>query len=274
MACRLLTRFGVESAEHLNIEGFARRCDITIEEAALDGARAQLLVSGRRATIVLSESLSDDAERRFAIAHELGHFILKHPSPPLAELCSPRPLDRRSNCRDIEEEANTFAMELLMPAAVVRSLHATKPMTLDVPAKLARLCRVSIIASAIRTTACTDLPCAAVLSERGVVRWVAPSVGFGYTFEPSLMTSLATGKRLDARSLAFDARDHSPHGRPRRVPAAAWLDADSDAPPIVEHSIALDAADAVLTMLWVPQQTMPLSSAWRACVRSVVERRR
>ncbi len=114
-ADKLLRRFGVESVSHVNVEGFAARLNIALVEAPLDGASAQLVVGRGRASIVLSERLTDPAERRCAIAHELGHYVLNHPSLPVSELCSPRERDCGSDHRDIEGEANGFAVRLLTP---------------------------------------------------------------------------------------------------------------------------------------------------------------
>jgi Zn-dependent peptidase ImmA (M78 family) len=114
-AGRLLRRFGVESVNHVNVEGFAARLNIAILEAPLDGASAQLLVGKGRASIVLSDRLTDPAARRRAIAHELGHYVLNHPSLPIGELCSPRVREPLADQRDIEDEANGFAVRLLTP---------------------------------------------------------------------------------------------------------------------------------------------------------------
>ena len=112
-ASKLLKRFGVESVNHVNVEVFAARLHVELVEAPLDGATAQLVVGNGRASIVLSDRLTDPADRRGAIAHELGHFVLKHPSIPIAELCAPRTRDHFSDSPDIEDEANGFALELL-----------------------------------------------------------------------------------------------------------------------------------------------------------------
>src|SRR5512144_879050 len=130
-ASKLLKRFGVESVNHVNVEGFAARLHVDLVEAPLDGAAAQLVVGNGRASIVLSDRLTDPADRRCAIAHELGHFVLKHPSAPVAELCTPRPRNRFSDSPDIEDEATGFAVELLTPESVVRAIHRAEPMTLN-----------------------------------------------------------------------------------------------------------------------------------------------
>jgi len=63
--------------------------------------------------------------QRFTIAHELGHFALKH---------GPRPRDSAdafslNNYDPVETDANKFAAELLMPAAVVNGMIRTHGIT-------------------------------------------------------------------------------------------------------------------------------------------------
>ncbi|MFM0428178.1 ImmA/IrrE family metallo-endopeptidase [Paraburkholderia aspalathi] len=63
--------------------------------------------------------------QRFTIAHELGHFALNHGARPRdgAEAFS------LVNYDPLESDANKFAAELLMPAAVVNGLIRTRDIT-------------------------------------------------------------------------------------------------------------------------------------------------
>ena len=249
-ARKLLKRFGVESVNHVNVERFAARLHVDLVVAPLHGAAAQLVVGNGRASIVLSDRLTDPADRHFAIGHELGHFVLKHPSVPIAELCSPHPRSRFSDNLDIEDEANGFASELLTPESVVQAVHRAKPMTLNSPAHLACLCGFSIESSAIRVTESTERVCAAVLSGRDGLRWVASARKFVHAFG----ASPAEGRCLDRRSLAWRYFDHGATSKqPKFVPAAAWLDVPGE-PPILEHSMPGSEPGTVLTMLWVPHR--------------------
>ncbi|HSQ02765.1 MAG TPA: ImmA/IrrE family metallo-endopeptidase, partial [Burkholderiales bacterium] len=66
---------------HVNVEGFAARLGFKISMAMLNGAIAQLVVrAGRQPLILLSDRLTDPAIRRFTVAHEIGHYMLRHPS--------------------------------------------------------------------------------------------------------------------------------------------------------------------------------------------------
>jgi Zn-dependent peptidase ImmA (M78 family) len=256
----LLHRCGVRAAEHLVLESIAKAVGVDLVEAPLVGAKASLVRTPARAQIVLSDRVTDPCARRFSVGHELGHFLLRHPSRPPDELCKraePKPSAReREAARDLEAEANAFAAELLMPESLLRARCEVSPVCLDVPWQIAREFQVSILASAIRFAELSSERCAAVFSEPcdgragapvpgGVVRWVAPSATFTRAIE--------RGRRIDRQSIAWDyfaGREAS--DTPTRVPADAWLDTSADL-EIVEHSITSPELGTVLTMLWVPE---------------------
>lgn len=244
LALKMREESGTETPEE-----FADYRGIELREAPLEGMRAQLVVGPRGAHIRLSDVPTDPAERRWSIAHELGHYELRHPAPPAAELCTPRPRHRgpRSQ-RDDEDEANEWAMMYTMPDSEVASLCDRTPMTLDVVGELARRCDVPLIAAAIRLTAVTFRACAAVLSHQGAIRWVSPSLRFlGYTHR----TMRGEGQPIGRGSLARRFFDTGLlRSQPTLVPAAAWIDCLSDQAWIQEHSVETGEPGTVLTMLW------------------------
>jgi len=84
-----------------------------------------LLPADRRIWVNAVEAARSEARARFTIAHELGHWRLhasgtgKH-----ARFCRPEDIGAATaelrSTRRLEREANRFAAELLMPAALVR----------------------------------------------------------------------------------------------------------------------------------------------------------
>ena len=253
-AARALSRrFGVTAAEHIHVEAFAARLGATIEVGPLEGAIAQLVRVGSAVHIIVSERVTDACAIRFSIAHELGHFVLGHPSRPPAELCSaPRGRQaalRVDGCelRNYELEANAFAGELLMPEHLLRRACEVSPVSMDVPRRIAREYNVSILASAIQFAELSPERCAAVLSARREVVWSAPS--------PTFVRDIPRGRRLDPESVAWDffvtgAIDD----RAQPVPADAWFDTTVEV-DIVEHSIASPEHGTVLSLVWIPEHS-------------------
>jgi Zn-dependent peptidase ImmA (M78 family) len=125
-AARLLLRwFRLESTALVDVEAIAHGMGVRVVEAPLTGALAQLIVSGTSARILLSPHAADLARRRATIAHELGHYVLRHPSATADELGGEVTADRipvDPDTRDLEAEADCFARELLVPPATVDAL--------------------------------------------------------------------------------------------------------------------------------------------------------
>jgi hypothetical protein len=246
VARTLLRRFGVRAAEHVCIEAFATRLGATIVVGPLDGATAQLVRIGKQIKIILSERIKDEAARRFCIAHELGHLVLDHPTRPPSELCTNAPSMRGAKeQRDYEAEANAFAGELLIPHFLVQSWCEVSPVSMEVPWRIARELRVSILASAIQFAALSSERCAAVLSKKRHVSWFAPSSTF--------TREIKRGKRIDPESVAWDFFERGEiDDRAQPVPADAWLETSARV-EIVEHSIAAREHGTVLSLLWIPE---------------------
>jgi hypothetical protein len=247
----LLRRFGVRAAEHVCIESFAKRLGATIVVGPLDGATAQLVRIGKKIKIIVSDRITDEAARRFSIAHELGHLVLDHPTRPPSELCTNAPsLRGAKEERDYEAEANAFAGELLIPHFIVQSWCDVSPVNMDVPWRISRELRVSILASAIQFAALSPERCAAVFSKKRHVSWVAPS--------PTFTREIRRGRRIDPESLAWDFFERGViDARAQPVPADAWIETSTEV-EIVEHSIAARDHGTVLSLLWIPER-----AAWK-----------
>lgn len=97
----------------LPIEVLAHMRKALVRPAPTTGARANVVRIADCAIVSVAGGLPDD-QRRWAIAHELGHVEL-HPGVSYVGLCTGEDmlLDYLGSGR--EQEANAFAAELLMP---------------------------------------------------------------------------------------------------------------------------------------------------------------
>lgn len=242
----LLKRWGVRSAAHIVVEAFAAAMGVGIVEGTLQGSRARLS-GGGTPRIRVSDKTPSAAAKRFSIAHELAHHILKHPlgcvdagCTRVAEKAKGDPTER-----DYEIEANAFATELLMPRNLVAPRCAKQTPSLDVPRAIASEFATSLSASAIRFVELTSERCAAVYSEDGAVVWAPPSAKF--------KTRIPRGKQIDRGALAFGCiGKRTTEDRAGRVAAHVWLDTDAKV-EIVEHSATVPEVGGVITLLWVPE---------------------
>ena len=116
---------------------------------ASDGPCVSLCIRGVW-HIFLRDSAWDDAGRRFAIAHELGHLLLAHGQRTLAR--GVKTFRSRLNAGDLLEEfdnledyaADIFAVRLLSPACILHELQV------DSAEGIQRLCGLPPKAAALR----------------------------------------------------------------------------------------------------------------------------
>ena len=87
--------------------------NIILVNYPLEGVRGFYQYFQRNNIIYLDEKLSD-SERRFVLAHELGHMMLHKKSNAIF-------MDTRTqfNTSKYEQEANLFAMELMLPDQIL-----------------------------------------------------------------------------------------------------------------------------------------------------------
>lgn len=92
----------------------ARELKVGIFEEPLD-ADGYLLWKGSEARILINERLRYEGRRQFTIAHEVGHFYMPHHQSQMYR-CSGRDIEAYTRNNEIENEANEFAAEFLLPS--------------------------------------------------------------------------------------------------------------------------------------------------------------
>jgi Zn-dependent peptidase ImmA (M78 family) len=99
-----------------------------IAELQTEGFEGMLMTNPEKSSgVILVKANGNPQRRRFTIAHELGHYLLPwHRKTEYS--CATEGIKeagddpRTSRLLEMEQEANAFASELLMPTAVFRSL--------------------------------------------------------------------------------------------------------------------------------------------------------
>lgn len=220
-----------------SVETIAYMRGALVVDRPMDGALARLVKANSGALIIVSSKLSG-GQRRFAIAHELGHHEL-HAGRDALDLCTGDDLRTRDLSR--EGEANAFAVELLLPHQLVEPRCDVKRPSLTHAREIAHAFQVSFVAAALRFVELTPEACALVVSEMGRVSWSFSNSDFG--------VAPARGMPLDPSSLAYDInRGGQASDEPEEVQASAWLSSRAKG-ELVEHSVPWGRGAAV-TLLW------------------------
>jgi Zn-dependent peptidase ImmA (M78 family) len=231
----------------LSIEDIAWTKGALVIENGLRGADARLVyIPGMRPAIIrVNKQISPVGRKRFAVAHELGHFELKH-SPGAPTECAEREFlfwYRLQNANEVE--ANLFAAELLMPEYLFRvKLDKTLP-SMELIESLAEQFQTTLTATAIRYVDLCEEKCTLVFSTAGKIVWIHRS--------PEFHLWIAPGRKLSSYTYALDFfAQGTVSPKVETVPLDAWVENSSERETIKEQSRALVSYNSVLTLLWTP----------------------
>ena len=117
-AFRLMQQYGIDHPREIELEAIAEDQGVTVIDAPLVGMEARLLRRGKKGVIRVRAGIPEGGRRRFAVAHELGHWFL-HEGISQVFLCtSENTRDYKNN--PVEIEANMFASHFLLPQQAFR----------------------------------------------------------------------------------------------------------------------------------------------------------
>jgi Zn-dependent peptidase ImmA (M78 family) len=222
----------------------AKANGILVVEREIDGCDGCMLVEGLAAVIVVNLSIAAVERRRFTVAHEMGHYAVhqgtvRFRSESLSEMEGESPVGA-------EAEANAFAAELLMPAALVEEFARQVPSFAVAEAMQERFA-TSFTAAALRMVKRSHYACALVMVRGGAVAWVARSSEWRRFWVP-------VGDAPGAGTLASTLLERKALLRSRdEIPADWWFPDDDRAEDvrITEEARSVFAGD-VLSLLYDP----------------------
>ncbi|MEK7996513.1 MAG: ImmA/IrrE family metallo-endopeptidase [Planctomycetota bacterium] len=214
-----------------------------VEAKTFDGALVR--VAGKPlGKVVINSDIREEGRRLFTLAHEIGHYVLPAHSKTRA-LCRTRDVQNWAPGLPARElEANRFAAEILMPAALILNELRMEP-SLRVVRLIASRFHTSLTASAYRLAELSSYRIAVVWSSSGRRVWYQTSEEFGRAVELG---------PVSPESFAGDCfRDDTVADHPESVPAAAWLYENGlvEGARIWEESITIPHYDAVLSLLYM-----------------------
>lgn len=247
-AARVWDLYGFQGPQDLVLEDLAWAMGVLVMDGPLDGADARLLRKGARGLIRVKDTLPERGRRRFAIAHELGHWLLhKNVSQVLA--CTSLDMVAQYQGSEPEIEANYFAAALLMPESLFGPRVRGHRPSAERVKSLAAAFDTSLTATAVRCVELADDYCAVVISEQGQVRWWRASADFAEHFW------IDPGSPLSRYTVAGSIGQGEPVPKgPEEVDLECWLPGARgiESSIIVEEVISLDSYGQIISLLWLP----------------------
>lgn len=245
-AQRVIEDYGIRRPEDIDLEAIAFDRGLVVIDAPLSGSWARLLRKGNRGLVRVSDSIPYAGQRRFCIAHELGHFLL-HEDQSQLEACSNEDMLLGYARGSAEAEANAFAGQLILPDALVRGRLEANELSLGTVSSLAKEFEATMSVTIHRIVDIAEHVCALVRSEAGVIRSFHRCADFPFRIRDM-------GTKLDARSCAGEFFLDGPTAELEAdVLAEAWLQADrlTGDELIREITVAMPRFESAVTLLWI-----------------------
>jgi Zn-dependent peptidase ImmA (M78 family) len=242
-AAAIIQNLQIRNPSEIYVRDIAMSFGALVRERALQGCEARLVRKGDIGIISVNSLIPEEGRKRFAIAHEIGHFLL-HVGTQLI-LCNEDDMYIWKESKAQEIEANEFAASLLMPEEIfIRFIKLGQP-NLDMISDLAQEFRTTLTATALRYVGFSKEPCALVVSKDGFIKWYRRSGSFNF--------HVKVGNKLSPDTYAFDFFDGVElPAKPDSVPAHAWLAGDiNEESELFEHSLSLGNYGVVLSLLWL-----------------------
>ncbi|HEX4351992.1 MAG TPA: ImmA/IrrE family metallo-endopeptidase [Polyangiales bacterium] len=262
----LLVRVGARTPDQIDPIETAKELGIQVTFGHLKGATARIFRVGAKARIRVSDDIVTKGRQRVAIAHEVGHFALDHELPTEGEPASWFKASCEHRSKRDERDADILAIEHLTPAPMAAPYCGVTPVDLHAVKVIERVFTASPVMGAMRFAELSPEACAAVYSERGVMKWMKPSRTFP--------TYVEGGKTLARESIAAGFFDRGTLiDVPTRLPAFTWLGSSKQVAPeleIIEHAMVIPEPGwgGVLSLLWLPNWK-PLRTAGHPRERSL-----
>nr|WP_320048799.1 ImmA/IrrE family metallo-endopeptidase [uncultured Desulfuromonas sp.] len=242
----LIKYYAISSPSDIRLEDIAMDRNVFVKEGDLKNSDAYLLRANNRGIVRVRNSIPELGRKRFAIAHELGHWEM-HTDQSQLNFCTEDNLSDYQHS-PMEIEANVFAAELLMPPQISRQILGTAPPSLELAKELAETFNTSLTASVLRLIELTKEDCLAIFSNNGIVKWWRKGKPFSNVprieknhplHVESEANEILCGKKLASRMV--------------KVPTEAWFPWVSDKRgfEVYEQSMKLGSYPTILTLLWI-----------------------
>jgi hypothetical protein len=244
-ARELLNELKILEPDEIDIDRIAFFKDAEIRYEMLQGMDGRIVREGNAAIITVSSKISYEGQRRFVIAHELGHYFL-HPKTRQVESVSQDQTNNWSEQQDIEEyEANLFAAELLMPSSMFATRIKGKKPSFELIESLQKDFKTTLTATAVQFVLNSKEECAIVSAEGRQRKWYILSPGFSFR--------MLEDTYIHGCSCAAEVGQNKRSANSSQVEAGYWLEGfrGNHKALITEDARYFSLLGRSLSLLWI-----------------------
>lgn len=244
---KIINGYNIKSPLHLDLEEIANAEKIIVEDTDIGSALGKIVYHNNGGLIKLNKNIKESGQKRFTLAHELGHFFNEfdlRTSPVYKHIDK---LLSFNTSHKFEDDANEFAAELLMHRAWFNSFCLNKKVNMDLIREISIYFKVSLSAAAFRYTRIGKYPTALIYSTNSIIKWKSFHDYFPFKF----LRYNATIPRESAANDFYNGREMQMCED--LIEAKCWFPEDKNIKTgiyLYEQNIAMPFYNSVLTLLW------------------------
>jgi len=213
----------------------------------ISDAEAYFICKNANKKIIIDKKLQYESRIKFTIAHEIGHFYLPWHNLDIFK-CSTKDISSFKSYNILENEANAFASELLIPIDELMKDINNKNISMSLIKKLALKYGVSLTALAIKAIKNTDENVAVVFAQDGKIKWSFPSREFKREIITNNIRQWSYAYDFFAEGKTNEVKD--------TVYSMAWLADGSDCESVIEESLPMPNINSVITLLRISEDNV------------------
>ena len=244
-ADKLIHDFALTKPDHIKLDLIASDRNVFIKEGDVKGSSARLVCQGDYGLITIDNKIKEEGQKRFAIVHELGHFLL-HKKLNHLHQCDANMMLNWYKKRKEEPESNAFASALLMPGQMFSQYCKGSSPSFKKISELAHIFNTSFTSTALKHVDCVSFPCVLIVIEDKKVKWFHSNENFHYRI-------ISPGEAISKNSCAIDFYENGTIATdPEPVIGSAWLENWRSGKEILlnEQMRAFPNYGFVLSLLW------------------------
>lgn len=212
----LIAELRIEDPSEIDIELIAAYLGVMVQETQMVGSDGRMMIIDGAARISVREDIRFPGQKRFVIAHELGHVLLHPMIRQIDELSLTQASNWSLNQEPEEIEANLFAAEILMPKSLFLPRIQARVPGFALFNELAEEFGTTVTAVAIQFIRYTREECVLIASCKGQRKWFHTSETFSFWLrEETEINEFTCAHELETEGKATVRGDD--------IPAGSWL---------------------------------------------------
>lgn len=231
----LIEEYHLNIKEPIDIEGLIRKMNIRLVTTELaDGVLGASKVVGLKKLIVISSKVYNEEQRRFTLAHELGHIIIHRG----VHYFTKEDFNIVHSSKQKEDEADRFAVELLLPCDIINNVIKKYDINFRLIKQVAQKYRTSLTATAIRMLELTKENVILINHKSNNIKWWFKSNGEIFFNEKY-------------RGIDIERLEQCINIQTRNVEVGLWLSEDEDAYSCYEETIYFNKLNEYMTLVHI-----------------------